>query len=154
MALLAAVLITVLTRPVFRVYGTAMAPVLSEGDIVFGNETRTPKRGDVVAFEYHSKVLIRRVIAVGGDVVEQDDSGKLFVNGEKIEETYAGGQNSAGSDAAFPVTVPDNSVFVISGGRGSEVDSRLKEFGYVSCDSIQGRLMFRVWPLNRIGIVK
>ncbi len=157
-ALIGAALYTGLTHPVFRIYGSVMSPTLSEGDIVVAAEDTDPRRGDVVAVTYNSKILIRRVIAVAGDTVDMDDNGNVFVNEERVDEPYASGKGEKGRNqaslTAMPVTVPDGAVFVLSDSRGAGSDSRDKDIGCLSCSSIQGKMMLRIWPLSRIGLVR
>ena len=82
----AAVLIAVLLLPVLQIFGRSMSPTLREGDIVLSLKTGDFRTGDVVAFYYNNKILVKRVIAGPGDWVDLDEDGTVYVNQAKIEE--------------------------------------------------------------------
>lgn len=82
------VLITMLLMPVLRIYGKSMTHTLESGDIVLSFRYADCTRGDIISFYYNNKVLVKRVIAVSGDIVEMDDDGNVYVNEKKIEEPY------------------------------------------------------------------
>lgn len=151
---IAAAAIILLTQPVFRVYGQVMSPALTDGDVVIAVRDTSPKRGEVVAIEYNSKLLIRRVIATEGETVSIGESGNVTVDGALLNEPYAEGISSGGGTSEYPLTVPAGTVFVLSDDCGSGADSRMKEIGCLPCDSIQGRLLLRIWPGSRIGVVR
>ncbi|MCI1361995.1 MAG: signal peptidase I [Lachnospiraceae bacterium] len=151
---IAAAMIVFLTQPVFRVYGSVMSPTLTDGDVVIAVRDTSPKRGEVVAIEYNSKLLIRRVIATAGETVSIDSSGNITVSGTKLDEPYASGIGSGAGTSEYPLTVPDGTVFVLSDSRGNGADSRMQEIGCLPCDSVQGRIVLRIWPGNRIGVIR
>lgn len=75
-----AILIAVLWLPVLRIYGKSMNKTLSEGDIVISQKGSRFKSGEVIAFYYNNKVLVKRVIAQSGDWVEVTPEGDVYVN--------------------------------------------------------------------------
>ena len=84
-----AVLVATLWLPVMQTYGSSMAPTLNNGEIIFSGKTRTPERGDVIAFYYNNKVLVKRVIASPGEWVNIcSNTGNVFVNDILLEEPY------------------------------------------------------------------
>ncbi|WP_276934189.1 signal peptidase I, partial [Dubosiella newyorkensis] len=83
-----AVLAATMWLPVLRIYGTSMTPTLNAGDIVMTIKGSDFKTGDVIAFYYNNKILVKRVIAGPGDWVYIDDDGNVFVNGEELDEPY------------------------------------------------------------------
>jgi len=72
-----AVLVATLWMPVLQIYGSSMTPSLHEDDVVVSVKSREYEFGDIVAFYYNNKVLIKRVIATAGEWVEMDKEGNL-----------------------------------------------------------------------------
>ena len=83
-----AILAATLWLPVLRIYGNSMTPTLSEGNIVATVKTTEFQPGDVIAFYYNNKLLVKRVIAGPGDWVDIADDGTVYVNGKELEEPY------------------------------------------------------------------
>jgi signal peptidase I len=137
--------------PVLRVYGNSMTPNLTNGDIVVLMKSSDFETGDVIAFYYNNKILIKRVIACSGDWVDMDEDGTVSVNGEVLDEPYVSELAYGECDISFPYQVPDNRVFVMGDHRSVSVDSRSSQIGCVSEEQIVGKLEFRVWPFKRLG---
>ena len=76
-----AVLISTLLFPVLYVTGTSMEPTLENGDITLALKTTEFEQGDVVAFYYNNKILLKRVIALPGQYISIEDDGTVSVNG-------------------------------------------------------------------------
>ncbi len=93
------------------------------------------------------EMLVKRVIGVPGDVVDIRD-GYVYVNGIKLIEDYAKGATYAGV-VEVPVTVDENQLFVLGDNREVSIDSR--EFGPVNYEKLEGKAIFRIFPLNKIG---
>ena len=83
-----AALVATLVLPVLQIAGTSMAPSLSEGDIVMLVKTKELETGDLCAFYYSNKILIKRVIATPGDYIWIESDGTVFLNGNPLEEPY------------------------------------------------------------------
>ena len=83
-----AILIATLLLPVLRIYGSSMTPTLSEGELVVAVKGSSFKQGDIVAFYYNNKILVKRMIAGPGDWVDIDADGNVTVNGEPLDEPY------------------------------------------------------------------
>lgn len=149
-----AVLVAVLLLPVLRIYGTSMTPTLTEGDIVLSIKGSSFQTGDVIAFYYNNKILVKRVIAYSGDWVDIDDDGNVFVNGQLIDEPYISEKALGECDIQLPYQVPEARVFVMGDHRSTSVDSRSSAVGCVSEEQIVGKIVFRVWPLKGLGGVK
>ena len=98
--------------------------------------------------------LVKRVIGVGGDTVACcDTKGRIQVNGKGVDEPYIK-ENGATDQVEFNVLVPEGSVFVMGDNRGNSEDSRFHldlNNGMVPLKDIVGRVVVKVWPLNRIG---
>ena len=145
-----AVLIATLILPVLQIEGTSMEPTLSNGDIVLLAKTTRFDRGDLCAFTWNNKLLVKRVIALPGDWVEIDTDGTIYLNGEKMDEPYVAQKALGECDLEFPFQVPPEQYFVIGDMRESSVDSRNTVIGCVSKDQIVGKAFFRVWPFKKI----
>ena len=85
----AAVLVATLLLPVLQIYGSSMSPTLEEKQIVVSVKDKELEAGDIVAFYYGSKVLIKRYIAGPGDWVDVLEDGTILVNGDLLDEQFA-----------------------------------------------------------------
>jgi signal peptidase I len=135
----------------FRIPSESMAPTLEPGDQALVTKLGgTPARGDLVAFHAPrtGEVLLKRVVAVGGDSVGIED-GVLVVNGRKQREAYVADPDAIDSVYFGPVTVGKGSLFMLGDNRANSEDSR--EFGAVPADRVIGRATARVWPPSRWG---
>ena len=150
----AAVLVAVLLLPVLQIYGGSMSPCLEEGNIVMSVKTSNLKQGDVIAFYYNNKILIKRVIAGPGEWVDIDEDGNVYVNQEKLDEPYVKDPSLGDCNIELPYQVPDEWYFVMGDHRSVSVDSRNSSVGCVTKDQIVGKIVFRIWPLNELGRLK
>jgi signal peptidase I len=146
-----AILVVTLWMPVLQVYGTSMTPTLEDGEIVILNKGAKTRTGDIIAFYYNNKILIKRVIANAGDWVDIAEDGTVTVNGQELDEPYVTELALGECDIEFPYQVPDERVFVLGDHRSVSVDSRSTQVGCVSQEQIVGKLIFRVWPFRRLG---
>lgn len=151
----AAVAVLIATRLLIliQVNGVSMAPTLEKGEIIFLQQTKEVKTGDVIGFYYGGRVLLKRVIAGGGDYIEIDNEGNVYVNDKKLEEPYLMGQSLGKCELDFPYQVPEGMLFVLGDNRAVSMDSRIKAIGCVEKDQIVGKVVFRAWPLTRMGIM-
>ncbi len=145
------VLVATLLLPVLQIYGSSMNPNLYEGEIVVSVKARDYKTGDIIAFYYNNRVLVKRIVGMPGDVVTIDKSGDVYVNDTLLDEPYLTQKSYGSADIEYPYTVPQNALFVLGDRRESSVDSRSSLVGCVEKEEIIGRIIFRVWPLKRIG---
>lgn len=140
-----------LLLPVLQVCGNSMEPTLENDDVLLSVKQEKFKRGDIVAFYYNNKVLVKRIIASAGDYVEIDRHGNVFVNSNLVEEPYTLEKSLGECNQSFPYQVPDNSYFVLGDARENSNDSRNTTIGAVSGENIIGKILFRIWPLNNVG---
>lgn len=148
-----AVLVATLWLPVMQTYGSSMTPTLNDGEIIFSVKTKKPVQGDIVAFYYNNKVLVKRVIASPGDFVDIDTDGNVYVNEQLLEEPYLSEKSMGEIDIELPYQVPNDQYFVMGDNRATSSDSRHTLVGCVPTEQIIGKIIFRVWPFKRIGSI-
>ena len=148
-----AVLVATLWLPVLQIYGSSMTPTLQDGEIIFSVKTADLEPGDIVAFYYNNKILVKRVICGPGDWVNIDEDGTVYVNEVRLKEPYLAEKALGDCNIDLPFQVPDGKVFVMGDHRSTSVDSRNTAVGCVAQEQIVGKIIFRIWPLNRLGDV-
>lgn len=146
-----AVLVATLFLPVLRIYGTSMTPTMTDGDIVVSVKQGSFERGDIIAFWFNNKILVKRVIALPGEWVDIDGDGNVSVNGEPLDEPYLTEKALGECDIELPYQVPDGRIFVMGDHRSTSSDSRNSAVGCVAEEQIVGKLVFRVWPFENFG---
>ncbi len=137
--------------PVVKYYGNSMSPTLKDGQILIVNKMAQIENGDIIAFYYNNKVIVRRVIATGNHQVTIDVFGTVSVNGDALEEPYAENKTLGQCNLNFPYNVPANAYFVLGDNREVAMDSRLSEIGVVTEDRLLGKVVF---SLNPFGAIK
>lgn len=148
-----AILSAMLFLPVLRIYGESMNATLKSGELVVSIKGAKFKTGDIVAFYYNNNILVKRVMANSGDWVDIDLDGNVYVNQQLVDEPYLTEKAFGEPDIDFPYQVPDERVFVLGDNRSVSVDSRHRAVGCVTSEQIVGKIVFRIWPLTRIGPV-
>ncbi len=119
----------------------------------FGNE---PEYGDIVVFRSDlvneqngkNKLLIKRVVAKGGDTVAIRD-GVVYRNGEALDEPYT--KDGYTSGAMDETLVPDGTLFLCGDNRLVSLDSRSEQVGFIEEERLIGKAVFRLFPFNEIG---
>lgn len=134
--------------PVVKYYGTSMSPTLQDGQILVVNKLAKVKQGDIIAFYYNDKVLVRRVIAEGNQQVSIDIFGEIKVDGQELEEHYVTNKTYGQCNLEFPYYVPTASYFVVGDNRVESMDSRLEEIGTVTEDRLVGKVIFALNPIK------
>lgn len=155
------------------VFSVSMNPTLVEKDVLLLRKTQNVKKGDIVSFKTNMlieesdrakmtfiqklttpegarKNLIKRVVAEPGDSLEIKD-GKVTINGVVSKEDYA--VKPTDGDVKID-KIPENMYFMMGDNRPQSLDSRYEEVGLVKKEDIIGSSMVRVWPLNKLGVVK
>ena len=127
-----------------------MGPNLEEGDIVVSVKSKEYQTGDIIAFYYNNKILVKRVIASAGDWVDIKEDGTVYVNGEELEEPYLSETALGDCDIELPYQVPESRIFVMGDHRSISVDSRSTAVGCIAEEQIVGKLVFRLWPITEI----
>lgn len=147
----AAVLISTLLLPVLRVTGASMTPTLQNDQVLLCNKLAQPDRGDIIAFYYNNKVLIKRVVGLPGDVVDITEDGTVCLNGETLDEPYVSELAVGECDIPLPYQVPENRFFVMGDHRAVSIDSRSTSVGCIAEENIIGTIFFRILPLRERG---
>lgn len=143
------------SAPIIVVIGQSMEPSYYGGDVVICNALRQSyDQGDVIVFKgvnsYSNENLIKRVAALPGDVVDMDNiSGEITVNGEVFVDGSKGSVPQ-GLTLNFPVTVPDDHLFVLGDNAGNSVDSRCEALGMIPMKNVIGVVMVKL-PLSKIS---
>ena len=150
----AAVLVATLWLPVLQIYGSSMTPTLEEGQIVVSVKADDLKPGDIVAFYYGNKVLIKRYIAGPGTWVNIMEDGTVVLDNQVLEEPYLTEKHFGICDLELPYQVPENTYFLMGDQRDTSVDSRHSSVGCISKEQMVGKIIYRVWPFDVFGFVK
>lgn len=149
-----------------QVNGLSMYPSFDDGEYLLTDKVsykmHEPQRGDVVVFRAPEATqcpegtgcdFIKRIIGLPGETVIVKDN-QLFINGERLTESYLSAEviTRAGTYTANgPIVVPQDSYFVVGDNRNHSSDSRT--WGPVPANNILGKVFFRYWPLNKMGIL-
>lgn len=154
---LATVIRTFVVEP-FRIPSGSMIPTIEIGDQVIVNKFiyrfGPPRYGDVVILDDptgETPMLIKRVIAVGGQTVDVRD-GKVWVDGTALVEPYTHGQPSLPGTVSLPVTLPANTVWVMGDNRTHSKDCRW--LGPRPLSSVHGKAFVTYWPPSRLGALE
>ena len=156
-ALVAAVIIAMLIQTYIyaqsEVHNVSMQNTLVAGQRLIEDKWtyrfHMPRHGDIVIInEPESEVrLVKRVIALPGDHLDVRE-GFVYLNGEQVKEPYSKGLTNTGR-YSLPITIAQGQLFVMGDNRENSYDSR--EFGPIAITSIEGRAVFRIWPLAVFG---
>lgn len=146
-----AALIATLILPVLQIAGTSMEPSLMDGDVVVLVKTNKLKTGDLCAFYYSNKILIKRIIGVPGNYLWINDDGTVFLNGSELQEPYVSEKALGECDVEFPYQVPENYYFMMGDHRETSIDSRSSVIGCIAEDQIIGKIILKVWPLEELA---
>ncbi len=152
-----ALLFTFVVR-VVQVDGTSMNPTLQSGDRVIIATFLQPDYGDVVVIDGYipyGKPLVKRVIGKAGDVIDIDfEAGIVYRNGQALSEPYIAEPTWTYESVNFPITVPDDCLFIMGDNRNHSMDSRDREIGCVDVRDVMGVVVWRVLPIQEMGAIE
>lgn len=149
-----AVLVATIWMPVLQIFGSSMSPTLREGDVVVSIKGSDFKQGDLVAFYFGNKILVKRCIAGPGQWVNIDEAGNIYVDSKLLDEPYLTEKALGDCDIELPYQVPESRYFCVGDHRLTSIDSRNTSVGCISEEQIVGKIVFRVWPLSNLGTLK
>ena len=146
-----------------EVDGSSMEPMLSNGDNLIVDKItyrfRDPQRYDIIVFPFkyqENTYYIKRIIGLPGETVQIDEQGNIYIDGEVLPENY--GREIIRPDtvgiATNPIVLGEEEYFVMGDNRNNSTDSRTEIVGNIKREDIIGRAWVRIWPLNKIGILK
>ena len=154
-ALVLALVLRTFVVQAFWIPSGSMIPTLDPGDRVlvlkfwYHQPSVDPKRGNLVVFKYPvdpRRDFVKRIIGLPGETVELRE-GKVYVNGVQIDEPYVVNSDTYTMAAT---EVPKDSYFCMGDNRPNSQDSRF--WGFVPRNFLKGPVVFRYWPLTRIGL--
>jgi signal peptidase I len=157
--ILAVLFRTYIFKPAYAM-NISMEPTLKQGQILIISKISyligKPERGDIVVIEgkqdkLENLNLIKRVVGLPGETVEIKD-GKVYIDGSPLEPDYT---ESPTPDFGFcKTTIPEGKYMVLGDNREHSRDSRSETVGFIDAEAFDGKAVFRIWPLNKIGILK
>jgi len=165
-ALLTVILLFTFIFRMVTVEGPSMQePLHARDNLVISHLFYTPKQNDIVVIQLPNTTftvpIIKRVIATEGQEINFDfENWKVYVDGVELDEpyvNYAFGQpmhNSSIDYDSLPITVEPGKIFVLGDNRNLSADSRNAQIGQVDINNVVGRVMFRVFPFDKFGVVK
>lgn len=139
--------------PVLKVHGTSMYPTLQEGDVLVALRGLSCEAGDIAAFSFEDRILVKRIAAGAGDVVDIQEDGTVVVNGQTKTEIYVREKDPGLLDIELPCRVPADSWFVLGDNRAVSVDSRSSAVGCLAQEQTICRIVLRIWPPERMGLL-
>ena len=142
---------------IVTVNGQSMVPTLKNNDKLILEKVSKllidVKRNDIVVIKYPADIrqrIVKRVIAVAGDKVKINDN-ILYLNGKIVNEYY---KNESFMKDYDEVLVPQNSIFVLGDNRNFSKDSRSNDIGFVKLNLLEGKVLIRLYPFNKMGRIR
>lgn len=145
-----------------EVSGSSMYDTLEDGDNLWIDKLtyrfENPKRYDIIVFPYKdsSVYYIKRIIGLPGEKLRIDDEGNIYVNGTPLNDKYGYETimpNMVGR-ASKDIFLGEDEYFVMGDNRNDSKDSRFDDVGNIHRNQIEGKAVFRIWPLSKFGKIK
>ncbi len=144
-----------------EVSGSSMEPTLQDGDSLLIEKVSyrfsSPKRFDIIVFPYqygNDQYFIKRIIGLPGESIRIDYDGKIYINGEVLEENYGAEVIMDPGRAETEVVLGDDEFFVMGDNRNHSMDSRDISVGSISKEDITGRAFVRIFPFSSFGGIR
>lgn len=142
------------------VNGDSMYPALSDKDNLIVDKISyrftDPKRFDIVVFPFRYQedtFYIKRVIGLPGETVQIYD-GAVYINGKLLNDPYGYEEISNAGLASDAITLGEQEYFVLGDNRNNSSDSREPSVGTITRSELIGKACIRIWPFNKIGLLK
>lgn len=143
------------------VEGASMNPTFTDGNNLvmyrLSYKNKDPQRGDIIVFPYKDShvYFIKRIIGLPGETIQIKD-GKVYINGEVLEEDYTLDPILEGYEGrvADPLLLGEDEYFVMGDNRNNSLDSRFDEVGSLKKEDITGKVIFQVTPFKNFGKIK
>lgn len=129
---------------VLRIHSNSMSPTIKKHQIAVALKMSDFSHQDIAAFYHDNKILIRRIIAVSGDMVNIDKEGDVYVNNNLLDEPYLEEKHKEYSTILLPYKVPDGSYFVMGDNRLQSIDSSNPIIGSISSEKFIGKIIFTI----------
>ena len=141
------------------VNGVSMQPTLSDGDNLIVDKLsyrfHDPDRFDIIVFpQEDGRYFIKRIIGLPGESVRIDEDGFIYINGEKLQESYGKEVMRDPGLAKDGIQLGADEYFVLGDNRNDSMDSRMAEVGPIVGERIIGRAWLRIYPFDQIGFLK
>ena len=148
-----------------EVSGESMYDTLDHGDNLWVSKIsyrlHDPERFDIVVFPHveedgTSVFYIKRIIGMPGEKIRIDDEGNIYINDEILEEDYGYEMIIPGmiGRANHNIVLGEDEYFVMGDNRNDSKDSRFEEVGNIKRDELEGKAVFRIWPLSKFGTIE
>ena len=144
-----------------RVSGQSMETTLQDGDNLIVDKIsyrfHDPSRYDIIVFPYkyeENTFYIKRIIGLPGEIVQVKD-GYTYINGKKLtSDIYGREVMDEPGIAEEPIKLGSDEYFVLGDNRNHSQDSRDPYVGVLKRSDLLGRAFIRIYPLNKLGVIK
>ncbi len=158
LTIIAVLVVVIYVVSVQQIMGPSMQPTLNNGDIVLLNKFQyrlfDVKRNQIIALNYKdTKYMVKRVIGLPGEKIEFKDN-TLYINDKAYNEPFIKNVKTNDfslKDIGYDV-IPEDMYLVLGDNRENSMDGR--DFGLISKKDILGKASIRIWPLNKIKIIR
>lgn len=144
-----------------QVQGESMEPTLHDADNLIVDKVtyrfKDPQRFDIIVFPFRYKentYYIKRIIGLPGETVQIATDGKIYIDGEVLEEGYGKEVIQDPGNAYTPIKLKQDEYFVLGDNRNNSSDSRSTSVGVIHRKDIIGRAWVRIWPFSQFGVLK